>query len=289
MEREVWLQMVSFVQQLAKPTSKRFTFSDALIVLVKLWADLWCRPLSWACNPENWPADLRPARLPTSSTMSRRVQRPAVADLRHAVERRARGRQQTTLVHLLDGKALPIAKHSRDAEAGFGRGVGGLAKGYKLHVIVGKNEQLAAWHVTPLNHDEAKVAAAELLPQVQFTGYLLADRNYDRNALYAACRERGVQLLAPRRYGPHRGLGRHAHDPARLHAVQQMEQSLTGFAPQLFRQRRGVERWLGSFSSSPYGLTHLPPWVRGLERVRCWVEDRLIVYHCARRVKKQAA
>jgi hypothetical protein len=289
MEREVWLRMVSFVHRLAKPAPRRFTYSDELILLVELWAALWSRPVSWACRCENWPADLRPARLPTPSTMTRRRRRPAVAVLRSAVERRTHGPQKQTLLHMLDGKALPIAKHSRAGEAGFGRGVGGLAKGYKLHVMVGKNGHLAAWHVAALNQDEAKVAAAELLPHVRFTGYLLADKNYDRNALYAACRGRGIQLLAPRRYGPHRGLGNRPHDPARRYAVQQLEQSLTGFAPQLFRQRHGVERWLGSFTSSPYGLTHLPPWTRGLQCVRCWVADRLIVYHCARRAKKRVA
>lgn len=289
MEREVWLQIVSFVHRFAKPATRRFTFADERILLVELWASLWARPISWACRPANWPPDLRPARLPTPSTMTRRRRRPGVAALRREVERRARGPQKQTLLHMLDGKALPIAKHSRDREAGFGRGVGGLAKGYKFHAIIGKNGHLAAWHVAPLNHDEAKVAAAELLPQVRFTGYLLADRNYDRNALYAACRGRGIQLLAPRRYGPHRGLGRHAHDPARRHAVQLLEHSRTGFAPQLFRQRPGIERWLGALASSPYGLAHLPTWTRGLACVRCWVADRLIVYHCAKRAKNRAA
>lgn len=287
MEREVWLQIVTIVHRLAKPgLSRRFTYADELILLVELWAALWLRPVSWACRPANWPDDLRPARLPTPSTMTRRRQRPAVVALRAAVERRAHGPQRQTLLHLVDGKALPVAKHSRDGEAGFGRGVGGLAKGYKLHVLIGKTGHLTAWHVTPLNHDEANVAAAKLLPHARFTGYLLADRNYDRNALYAACRRRDIQLLAPRRYGPARALGHHRHDSARRYAVEQMEQSLTGFAPHLFRQRRAVERWLGSLTSSPYGLAHLPPWTRGLARVQSWVADRLIIYHCARRAKK---
>lgn len=289
MEREVWHEIVTRVQRLAKATPKRFTYADELIVLVELWAALWLRPISWACRPENWPCDLRPPRLPTPSTMSRRQRRAGVAALRGTLERRSHGPQRHTLVHLVDGKALPIAKHSRDREAGFGRGVGGLAKGYKLHVLVGRNGDLTAWHVAPLNHDEAKVAAAELLTRQRFTGYLLADKNYDRNALYAACRQRQIQLLAPRRYGPHRGFGNHVHDPARLYAVQQIEQSLTGFAPLLLRQRRRVEGWLGSFTSSPYGLTHLPPWVRGLRRVRNWITSRLIIYHCARRAKKRVA
>ncbi len=118
MEREVWLRLVSIVGRFAKPTGRRFTFSDGIILLVELWAGLWSRPISWACRSENWPAELRPARLPTPATMTRRRQRPSVADLRRAVERRARGPQKHTLLHLLDGKALPIAKHSRDRSSG---------------------------------------------------------------------------------------------------------------------------------------------------------------------------
>jgi hypothetical protein len=36
----------------------------------------------------------------------------------------------------LDGKPLPIANHSRDPQAGYGRSIGGKAKGYKLHVLI---------------------------------------------------------------------------------------------------------------------------------------------------------
>jgi hypothetical protein len=287
MEREVWLRIVTLVDRLAKGVSRRYRFDDARIALVLQWAALHDRPVSWACRADHWPAELRPARLPTPATMTRRLRSASVVRLLRAVERCSRGHIRGSLLHIVDGKPLPVAKHSRDRQAGFGRGVGGLAKGYKLHVITSQNGELVTWCVRSLQQDEAKTAA-DLLTQTRITGYLLADRNYDRNALYAVCRQRDVQLLAPRRYGPQCGLGRQRHDPARLYAVAQQEHSLTGFAPQLMGERRRVERWFGSLSSSPFGLTHLPPWVRGLRRVERWVTAKLTVWHCAKRARRHA-
>jgi hypothetical protein len=287
MEREVWNEIVTQVAARAKPVSARFRFGTAQIVLVQLWAALHDRPVSWACVADHWPTDVRPTRLPTPSTLSRRLRTQPVRDLLAAVERRCRGPARFTLVHLVDGKPLPIANHSRDSDAGYGRGAGGKAKGYKIHVITSLNGDLIAWQVRPIHHDEPRVAA-ELLRQKRFSGYLLADRNYDRNALYQQCRERGIQLLAPRRYGAGRGLGHHRHDPGRLRAIAQIEQSLTGFAPKLLRERRRIERWFGRLSSSSLGLTYLPPWVRTLERVQRWITAKFIVWHCAKRLKKRS-
>lgn len=288
MERKVWTQIVALVSRLATARSARFTFGDHEIVLVQLWAVLHDRPTMWACRLTNWPEDLRPTRLPTPSTMSRRLRRTAVAELLWRAEHRARGRAPRSLLHIVDGKPLPVSRHSQDRDARFGHGAGGLNKGYKLHVITSRNAALAAWCVRPANEDEAKTAATRLLHQKRLTGYLLADANYDRNALYQACRLRGIQLLAPRRYPDSQGLGHHQHDPARLYAIRQQEQSLTGFASKLMEQRRRIEPWFGSLTSSSFGLTHLPPWVRGLPRVERWVCAKLLVWHCSKRARKRA-
>lgn len=289
MEREVWKQIVAQVDKFAKPASRRFRFPPREIVLVYVWAALHDRPIYWACRAGNWPAELRPRRLPSQPTMSRRLRVESVGRLLKAVERRARIRAARSLVHIVDGKPLSIARHSRDRDARFGRGAGGLNKGYKLHVIVSRTGDLAAWCVRPANEDEAKTAAAYLLDQKPLTGYLLADANYDRNALYGACRERGIQLLAPRRYGSNCGLGHCRHDPARLYAIEQQERLLTGFATQLMQERRRVEPWLGALSASSFGLTHLPPWVRRHRRVQQWICAKLIVAHCAKRARKHAS
>lgn len=285
MEREVWKRIIDRVKRCAKPAScRRFRFSDEQIVSVYLWSVLHHRPVYWACRASNWSEDVRPDCLPSPATMSRRLETASVNNLLMQAERRAQARAPLTLLHIVDGKPLPIGRHSHDADAGYGRGAGGMDKGYKLHVIAGKGGTLEAWEVCPIHHDEAKVAAT-LLRRRRLHGYLLADKNYDRNSLYAACRRRGIQLLAPRRYGRGRGLGHHPHDPSRRYAVEQLEQSLTGFAEKLMRERRRIERLFGSLCSSAFGLLPLPPWVRGSTRVRRWIASRLLIWHAARRRK----
>ena len=288
MEREVWVEILLQMRGRSKPLSRRFHFSTAQIVEVLLWAALHDRPIYWATRAAHWPTEFRPVRLPTPSTMTRRLRSRPVRDWLARLERHCRGPLRRCLVSIVDGKALPIANHSRDPDAGYGRGAGGKAKGYKMHVMTSRNRELIAWTVRAMQHDEAKVAA-ELLRQRRVSGYLLADRNYDRNALYAACRLRGVQLLAPRRYGPGRKLGHIRHDPARVYSIQQIENSLTGFAPKLLQERQQIERWFGNFSGSSYGLTHLPPWARTLPRVVRWITAKLIVWNCAKRAKKTAS
>ncbi len=188
----------------------------------------------------------------------------------------------------MDGKPLPIGNHSHDNEVGYDRGAGGKTKGYKLHVIAGKHGETRAWCVRPIHHDEARVAVT-LLSAARLHGYRLGDANYDRNALYEACRQRGVQLLAPRRFGPSRGLGHHWHSRGRLRAIEMLEVSTTGFASTLLLERRRPERLFGGLSSSAFGLPSLPPWVRGLRRVEGWMCAKLIVRNCAKHVRRSVA
>src|SRR5262249_61197646 len=79
----------------------------------------------------------------------------------------------------MDGKPLPVARHSKDPDAQSGRGVGGMAKGYKLHASIDARGVFVAFMVTSLPVGEARVAK-KLLPQLpeQLT-HVLADVNYD--------------------------------------------------------------------------------------------------------------
>ena len=289
MEHEVWLGIVRLVDRVVKDQmTARYTYTVREIVLVYFWAALHERPIYWACRPGNWPAASRPRRLPVPSTMTRRLRRPEVRDALLRLERQSRGRPRRELVSIVDGKPLPISNHSTDPDAGYGRGAGGKAKGYRLHMIVQRNGVIRAWAVRPIQHDEAKVAAT-LLPSANLNGYLLADANYDRNALYDACLQRGVQLLAGRRYGEGRGMGHHYHSPARRRAIEMMEVSPTGFATRLLKERRNIERLFGAFASCAFGLPSLPPWIRGLSRVERWVCAKLIVWNCSRRTRTKVA
>ena len=107
------------------------------------------------------------------------------------------------LVRRLDGKPLPVSRHSVDPQATSGRGAGGLAKGYKLHAIYGKSNRPLAMRVTGLGVDERTVAT-ELIAELPCSGYVLADGFYDANRLHELAVECGQKLITPRRF---RGCG----------------------------------------------------------------------------------
>ena len=209
MERQLWNDIVNLIDQAPQDQlSRRFRFDNADIARLLLWATLHDRPISWACRPENWPDDLRPARLPTPSTMSRRLRRPETQAYLQVLHHRLRRRLRRGLLHMIDGHALPVRRHTTDRDARRGWGHGQYQWGYKLHVLCDENGYIRSWRVRPMNEDERTVAR-ELVPAGKIRGYLLADAAYDANPLHEVCRQHGVQLVAPRRQ-PDTGLGHRA-------------------------------------------------------------------------------
>lgn len=76
MEHQLWKRIVAVMKVIAKPRNVgRCTFTNEDIVLVWFWSVLHDRPVSWACKRSNWPICLRRRKLPSSSTMSRRLVR----------------------------------------------------------------------------------------------------------------------------------------------------------------------------------------------------------------------
>jgi hypothetical protein len=287
MEREVWLWIVAFVGRITTPPlNRRFTFSEHDILLTFLWASLHDRPISWACQLPNWPVDLRPTRLPSCATMSRRLRQERCARLLEAAHRRLRQGTRRRLLNIVDGKPLPLSNHTCDPDAGYGRGAGGMAKGYKLHAITGTHLDIRTWRVLPMNASEPKTAT-EMVRQTRLDGYLLGDRVFDDNALHETCRQRGLQLLAERRYGHRAGIGHQRHSPARLHCIEMLEHSQTGFGPTLLAERKHIERFFATFTSAPYGLHALPPWVRRLRRVERYVSAKILIFTIVQRHRKR--
>ena len=188
----------------------------------------------------------------------------------------------SNLVWSVDGKPLPISGHSQDRQAGYGRAVGGKAKGYKLHAIIGKNGAVAHWRLAPMNKDE-RVMAGRMLKQTKIQGYLLADGNYDSNKLHQLCDNHGdLQLVSPRRYGPNRGFGHRKQTQGRLRSVQILEHHDAAFGKKLFQIRKTIERYFGNLTNWAGGLTHLPPWIRTYQRVYRWVQTKIIINHVKR-------
>lgn len=276
MERERWLWLYRLLMEVsARCRDHGVTYPDRVIVAVFLWAAIWDRPVSWATRHEHWPARLRRFNLPSQSCMSRRLRSRGVTALLDAVADRLRQHDAPpSPIRWIDAKPLPVSRHSRDPDAAFGRGAGGLNKGYKLYAIWPEKHLLpAAWDVRAINADEPTVGR-ELLQTLNGPGWLLGDSAYDNNRLYHAAGERGHQLLAHRRYRHARGVGHHRHSPYRLRAIALLEQPRYRL---LLDRRRGIETCFGNLTGFGGGLTSLPPWTRRLHRVKLWVHAKLLI------------
>lgn len=279
MERELWPVLYRTVRDVARDFQQKYVQIPAwVLLLTMLWAALHDRPILWACDHSNWSTTkLRPRKLPSPSTMSRRVDSIGVGLLWRAVEGRLREMSATdpSLISFLDAKPLPVGGSTKDPDARFGRAAGCMAKGYKLHTIWSNRSMPETWELTPLNQAETKVAH-RLIDQLDQGGYLLGDANYDANDLYDAAAERGYQLVAPlpKKSASGAGKGHHYQSPHRLRSIAMMQGR---FGRVLFRLRPAIERDFGNATSFGGGLSPLPAWIRGLDRVRTWVWAKLLI------------
>jgi Transposase DDE domain len=275
MERELWPILYRALLRTAQEVRQKYVqLQPWVVVATMLWAALHDRPVCWACDPDNWSTTkLRPAVIPSEATMSRRADSIATGVFWRALEQRLRASGSPALLAFLDGKPLPIGGDSKDRDARWGRSVGGFAKGYKLHAVWSTGVLPEAWEVTPLNVSEKEVAY-RLIGQLHYGGYLLADGEYDASYLYDRAFAQGYQLLAPCRKAKEPGSGKHYQSPHRLHSIELLQEE---FGRELFQAREQIERSFGNATSFGGGLTSLPPWVRGLDRVRTWVWAKLLI------------
>jgi hypothetical protein len=276
MEGQLWKSILMVLTQVDKRCKRgREDFSDEDIVRVFYWAVLHDRPISWACQRENWPYHARRRKLPSDTTMSRRQRTASVMTLLDVVERTVTRPAADRLYWMIDGKPLVIGGCSKDRQAGYGRAAGTKAKGYKLHALVAADGSLAAWRIAPMNKDE-RVMAKRLLKTSAIQGYITADANYDSNELHKICDARGNhQLLTPRRYGAGNKVGHRAQSPGRLRSIALLENPTPRFGQQLMKDRAAIERCFGNTTNWGGGMTHLPPWVRTYRRVHRWTQAKL--------------
>lgn len=275
MERELWPTLYRYVQTTGHEVRQKYVqLQPWVIVATLLWAALHDRPLAWACDPRHWSTTrLRPPRLPAQATMSRRASSVGTGIFWRQLQQHLRQSGPPGLVAYLDGKPLPVGGNSHDPDARWGRGAGGLAKGYKLHAVWSRDVLPEVWEVRPLNEGEKQVAH-ELLGPLDYGGYLLADGEYDASYLYDRAMARGYQLVAPYRKAKQPGSGKHYQSPHRLRSIALLR---SRFGQELYRLRRRIERCFGNATSFGGGLAPLPAWVRGLARVRSWVWAKLLI------------
>ena len=272
MEGELWKGLYAIAEQLAKELCSRGTqISDRWIVLTYLWAVLHDRPVSWACDPGNWPPSHAGLSPPSPSTMSRRLRTASVQRFLQRMEQLLRDRSGPHWYRCIDARPLTVGGSTHDRQARYGRAAGCYAKGYKLYAIWGSSEVLEAWEVHPMNVSE-KAVARELISGIDGEGYLVGDGEYDANVLYDLAAAQGMQLLANKRSG--RALGHRRQSPHRLRALQLLDRP---FGQYLLGQRVGIDRFFGHMSNFGGGLSPLPNWVRTLPRVRWWVQAKIII------------
>ena len=273
MERELWKSLNAMALQFSTPWGA-WKFSTADIVVVYFWAALHDRPMCWAVDKHNWPSDLCPVGLPSQSTLSRRMRRAEVQQLMTQVENSwlAVVNVATMLIKTIDGKPLAVSGVTKDIDAGYGRGAGGMQKGYKLFAVWASGPLPLAWGLAPMNRSE-KTMARELIPDLPGEGYLLGDSEYDSNKLYDLAHAAGHQLFVPKRQ-KHRGVGHRPQSPNRLRSIELMKQE---FGKKVFGYRRAIERNFGNLTSFGGGLICLPAWVRRFHRVRNWVHAKLLI------------
>ena len=115
MERELRPPLYRLLKEVGKDFHQKYVRMQPWgLVAVMPWAAPHDRPVSWACQPRHWgTTTLKPRRLPSAATMSRRIDGVAVGLLWRALERRLRDGDQPALVAFVDGKPLPVGGNSK--------------------------------------------------------------------------------------------------------------------------------------------------------------------------------
>lgn len=279
MERELWRIVYTRLKAVAQRFDQKYVHLQPWrVAAVLLWAALHDRPVSWACDKRNWGTTrLKPDRLPSEATMSRRAKKTSFALFLNAVAAELRGTGPPAWELIVDGKPLPVGHCSKDRDAKSGP----LGRGYKLHALWGDKVLPEAWEVTAMRDYEGTVAE-RLLAQVRGVGLVLADGNYEANVLYDAAAASGYQLLARPDPGDN-GAGHRYQSPHRPLALRWFAD---GLGWRVYEGRTAIERAFGNAGSFGGGLGPLPNWVRRLGRVARWVWCKLVI-NAARIIRKR--
>jgi hypothetical protein len=292
MDRRIWkiiTRVVVSVNRCIGNRGRRLVYGDVLILRMYIWTVWHDRPLYWACDRLHYNTLFRPRRLPSVSQFCRRVRTARFQQLLEETTRRLSEGSFGEAVMFLDGKALPVSESTRDPEAKTGRGNGRFSRGYKLHALAASEGQIPAFAVRSLNEHEVPVTHQDLVKHIPPGVLVLADGNYDSDALYAEIHDRDARLFTPLK-------GKRAQNPDRLRrmsAARRQVHALWGRRKKLcwaaYRERAGVERIFSALSCFAGGLAPLPNWVRRLTRVTRWVTAKLIIYHARLRARRAVA
>ena len=131
MERELWTRLYHLIMEVGRTFRLvDVTYQPHIIALVLVWAAPHDRPIKWACQEANWSTTtLRPATVPSESTLSRRWRRVDTAMFMRNLIQRVRQERDPQLVSVIDTKPLPVGGAGGDPEARYGCGAGMWARG----------------------------------------------------------------------------------------------------------------------------------------------------------------
>lgn len=271
MEDRLWSIIVSALPH--DKVRRGQAYSDRLIVLVVVWSALHDRPISWACQAENWPAALLPVRLPHPSTISRRSRQP---DFPSAIEstwaKLSAQLGPSSRDAMIDGMPLVISDYSRDPDAANGRAYRGFSKGYKLHAVIDVRGIVLAYEVRSLNVNERRPAASLLTRLPPSVRRIVADGNYDSSKLHAQLEPLGIRLYSPPHNQP---ISPRSHPRRRI--LRRLFCHPVG--KRLANRREHIERQFGLMGNYGCGLKGLPHWVRRQHRVKRWLDAKLLIHH----------
>ena len=278
MDDELFAALYHIAWRLWPQREKRVQFSARTIVLLYMWSVLRGKPRGWVCDRRNLPRLLQETPLPSPSQFRRRLKASETQALLDELETQARGLPQAQMLGcwLLDAKPLVVSPYSKDKSAKWGWAYNGQARGYKVFALSDLQGRLVACQTHPMNAAEPQVART-LLQQTDRPGYVLGDSIYDSGPLYELTAARDLQLIAPRKE-PGGNIAKRARQPTRWHAIAMLETFANTFGPALYACRTSIERVFSRLASSRIGLDHLPPFVRTPERVRLWVQGKIILY-----------
>ena len=125
MGRELWAERSAAMSVVDRRVfdNPDFEHSTSVIVRCCFWSCIHNNATSWAAEPSNWDRMLRPKPLPSQSTLSRRLRSREFEEFMRLLESHLSHLPNAgTLFKRLDGKPLPVAAHSTDRDARWGRG-----------------------------------------------------------------------------------------------------------------------------------------------------------------------
>lgn len=258
------------------------------VVAMHLWQVFHDRTLTWASDPSSYVGVFRPRRILSISQFSRRVKTQRVAALLQALHFELSTPDGPVAMSYFDGKLLPVALHSHDAEATKVRTNGGYIRGYRLHAYATEGGYLPVWSVTGAHCGEQTIARtlARHLPAMTEDALVFGDIRYDSALLYTDVANAGGALLTRLQAISQDPTKRRAMGQARLDAAQWWEDHPLD-ARDAMRHRDEIERIFSTLCCTAGGLAPLPAWVRTQDRVQRWVGIKIIHYHARLRLRQQ--